>query len=177
MKAVFVIQNKTLERKWKAYKTSLGFYQTSEEYYHGTTLRCNITDGDEDICCDRNCGICRITDSGFDKSKISKNIPNFQRFGPGFYLAPTSSKCHDYTQGVHTYRALLLCDVCPGRKYDLNKTSKDMQGPPDGYHSIYGKVGLDLNYEEIVLPSLRADAILPKYIVVYRKDGERKIAK
>ena len=50
-----------------------------------------------------------------------------------------------------------------------------MNGPPAGYHSIYGNVGVHLNYEEIVLPN--AAAILPKYIVVYRRDGERKIAK
>ena len=49
---------------------------------------------------------------------IQTNI-TFQRFGHGFYLAPNSSKCHDYTQGANGCRAMLLCDVCPGRQYQF----------------------------------------------------------
>ena len=48
-----------------------------------------------------------------DTKMIQTNI-TFQRFGHGFYLAPNSSKCHDYTQGACGYRAMLVCDVCPG---------------------------------------------------------------
>lgn len=177
VKAVFIIENECLRKRWQAYKGSLPhLWQKHEEHYHGTKLSCDITQ-DKDLCCAVDCGICRIADGGFDKWKIKKNIPSFQRFGPGFYLAPKSSKCHDYTQGANGYRALLMCDVCVGRKYPLTKNDQSLMGPPAGYHSIYGQVGLggDLNYEEIVLPN--ADAILPKYIVVYRKDGEHKIAK
>ena len=156
------------------YKASLQWpYQQTEEHYHGTNLICDIT-RNKDLCCSSGCGICRISDSGFDRRMINSNI-RFQRFGPGFYLAPKSSKCHDYTQGAYTYRALLLCDVCPGRKYTLKKNDTSLSGPPCGYDSIYGEVGRDLNYEEIVL--YNANAILPKYIIVYRKDGVDKIAK
>jgi len=119
--------------------------------------------------------VCRISEDGFSAAKIRQNIPHFQRFGRGFYLAPKTSKCHDYTQGAHSYRAMLLCKVLPGNKYKLKKDGTSLNGPPSGYHSIYGETGASLNYEEIVLPS--ADAILPKYVIVYRKDGEAKIAK
>ena len=176
MKAIFVIQNEGLDVKWKTYKASLpSYYQYLEEdHYHGTKLCCDIS-SKQDICTSLDCSVCRISESGFSRFKIRQNIPHFQRFGQGFYLAPKSSKCHDYTQGAHTYRAMLLCRVFPGNKYKLKKDDSSLQGPPSGYHSIYGEAGRSLNYEEIVLPN--ADAILPKYIIVYRKDGEHKIAK
>ena len=117
--------------------------------------------------------MCRIAKSGFDEQKIRTNITKFQRFGRGFYLAPNSSKSHEYTQGAFDYRALLLCDVCPGRKYVLQRTDQTLNGPPSGYHSIYGQPGQSLNFEEIVLP--RADAILPRYIIVYKKNRTDKL--
>jgi hypothetical protein len=175
VKAVYMIENPHLKRTWTRYKQSLPFpYQQTEEHYHGTKLVCNITSSN-DLCCDRDCSVCRIAETGFDELKMKTNIPHFQRFGRGMYLAPNSSKCHDYTQGAFTYRALLLCEVCPGNKYHLLKGDQNLQGPPASHHSIYGLVGSSLNYEEIVLP--RADAILPKHIIVYRKDGVEKIAK
>ncbi len=176
VKAVFVINNPKLEDKWKAYKAKLPLHHqiSEEDHYHGTKLCCNIS-FEKDLCMSRDCSICRICEDGFSESKIRQNIPHFQRFGPGFYLAPKSSKCHDYTQGAHSYRALLLCKVAPGNKYKSKKDDTSLQGPPVSYHSIYGEAGGSLNYEEIVLPG--ADAILPRHLIVYRKDGVAKIAK
>ena len=54
---------------------------------------------------------------------------------------------------------MLLCDVFPGRKYPLINTNQNLTGPPQGYDSIDGQVGGDLNYPEIVLQS--PDAVLP----------------
>lgn len=175
VKAVYIIDNPYLKRTWARYKQSLpSSYQETEEHYHGTKLKCNISQSN-DLCCAQDCSVCRIAESGFDELKIKTNIAHFQRFGRGIYLAPKSSKCHDYTQGAHTYRALVLCDVCPGNKYLLRRDDQSLQGPPASCHSIYGQAGGSLNFDEIVLP--RADAILPKCIIVYRKDGESKIAK
>ena len=53
-------------------------------------------------CHDQDCGICGISAIGFDRRCVRKNI-NFQQFGYGFYLAPNSLKCHDYTQGYGKY--------------------------------------------------------------------------
>lgn len=86
-----------------------------------------------------------------------------------FILAPNSSKCHVYMRGVNGYRAMFLWDVCPGIKYPLNRTDQRLRGPPLGYDSVYGLVGGDLNYEEIVL--YNPDAVTPRYIIVYKKDG------
>lgn len=174
VKAVYIIDNPHLKRTRNLYKQLLPYaYQQMEDHYHGTKLLCDLT-ANNDLCCDQDCSTCRIAESGFDEQRMKTNIPRFQRFGRGMYLAPQSSKCHDYTQGAYTYRALLLCEVCPGNKHYLFKNDQDLRGPPAGFHSIYGLVGGSLKYEEIVLP--RASAILPKYIIVYRKDGERKIA-
>ena len=163
---VFVVTNPTLQQRWKAYKRKLQDH-TVEEHFHGTTITCNIT-ATEVLCNNGNCGICGISSTGFDTNFIRNNI-DFQRFGNGFYLAPNSSKCHDYTQGAYGFRAMLLCDVCPGRKYPLERNSQQLKGPPPGYDSVYGQVGCKLNYPEIVV--YNSDAVMPRYIIVYRKDG------
>ena len=163
---VFVITNPTLQQRWKTYKWKLQ-NQSVEEHFHGTTITCNIT-ATEVLCNNGNCGICGISSTGFDTNFIRNNI-DFQRFGNGFYLAPNSSKCHDYTQGAYGFRAMLLCDVCPGRKYPLERNSQQLKGPPPGYDSVYGQVGCKLNYPEIVV--YNSDAVMPRYIIVYRKDG------
>jgi hypothetical protein len=161
---VFVVENSTLRDKWNLYKQRLSD-QTVEKYYHGTSVTCNITSSGR-LCPYQSCGICGISSDGL-KRKFIRNI-SFQRFGEGFYLAPNSSKCHDYTKGAHGYQAMLLCDVCPGRKYVLQSNSEQMKGPPRGYDSIYG-IGGQLNYPEIVIHN--PDAVMPRYIIVYKKDG------
>ena len=163
---VFVVTNPTLMSKWNRYKQRLRD-KTVEEYYHGTSLTCNITSSSQRLCPNQSCGICGISTDGLKCEFIRKNIP-FQQFGHGFYLAPHSSKCHDYTKGAYGYRAMLLCDVCPGRKFFLQANSPQLKSPPQGHDSIFG-VGGKLNYPEIVLHN--PDAVMPRYIIVYRKDG------
>ena len=163
---VYAVTNSTLKQRWITYGRTLRD-QTKEEHFHGTTLSCDIT-CTRALCSDRYCGICGISNFGLDRNYIRKNI-DFQRFGGGFYLAPNSSKCHDYTQGTNGHRAMLLCDVYPGKKFPLEKTQQRLQGPPGGFDSVYGKVGKDLNYPEIVL--YNPDAVLPRYIILYKKDG------
>ena len=164
--SIFGVTNNDLKRKWNTYKTQLG-NQTVEQYYHGTSLTCDITTT-QTLCQYTSCGVCGISSCGLDPKFIRQNIA-FQRFGSGFYLAPNSSKCHDYTEGSNGCRAMLLCDVLPGKKYDLTKTDQNLQGPPRGFNSVYGQVGQDLNYPEIVL--YEPSAVLARYIILYRKDG------
>ena len=64
---------------------------------------------------------------------------------------------------------MLLCDVCPGRRYPLETNSQQLTGPPTGFDSVYGKVGTKLNYPELVVYDTAA--VMPRYIIVYRKDG------
>lgn len=168
---IYRIENTYLHRNWVAYKQTLED-QNVEEHYHGTKLACDI-DCTSKLCYEDNCGICGISSAGFDRRRIKSNI-QFQRFGSGFYLAPNSSKCHFFTQGHSIYRAMLLCDVCPGKKYFVKKDDETLNAPPNGFNCVYGLPGQDLNYEEIVLYNL--DAILPKYIIVYQKDGIESLA-
>ena len=173
---VFVVTNTKLEPRWRRYLQNLTL-QDVEEHYHGTMLTCNIT-ATNTLCRDENCGICGICSVGLDRRCIQKNI-SFQRFGHGFYLAPNSSKCHDYTQGACGFRAMLLCDVAAGKKYILQANDQKLLKPPEGYDSVYGK-GVPgssssvLNYDEIVI--YNPDCVLPRYVIVYKHNGTHKIA-
>lgn len=166
---VFSITNSTLRERWQVYRNSLQNKQV-EKHFHGTVLTCNII-RNKYLCTDSKCGICGISRTGFDPSRIS--TVTFQRFGHGFYLAPNSSKCHDYTEGVSVYRAMLLFEVCTGNKFKRTRQDTKLRAPPQGYDSVYGMTGGELNYEEIIL--FNPDATLPKFIILYQKDGIQKL--
>ena len=179
--AIYAIQNPALVKAFHKYGDQLrkdGSFVSanSDLFFHGTNITCSLQSSDE-YCSDANCGICGIAQNGFDSSKIGANIPRFKRFGHGIYLAPNSSKCHDYTQGVEEYgmRAQLLCLVACGAQYELLHDNTTLQQPPSQYHSVYGKSGGSLNYDEIVVYDVRA--VLPQYVVVYEHNGVHKIAK
>lgn len=167
LRGIFAITNPTLERRWENYKAMLR-NKTFERHYHGTTLACDIMSSGARLCSKGDCGVCGISSAGLDPQSIGKNI-DFQRFGSGFYLAPNSSKCHDYTEGAHNCRAMLLCDVLPGNKFNLDTNKQTLTGPPPGYDSVYGQVGNKLNYPEIVV--YKPEAVMPRYIIIYQKDG------
>ena len=170
---VYVITNTKLSQRWTAYQHTLSD-RTVEKYYHGTKLACNIATT-QTLCTNQDCGICGIASIGFDCRCIRKNSM-FQRFGHGFYLTPNSSNCHNYTQGFGKYRAMLLCDVCPGNKYrlQLQTGNVSLRGPPQGYDSVLGNLGETLEYDELVV--YNPDAVMPRYILVYQKGGTGKIA-
>ena len=177
--AIFAVQNPNLVEAFHKYGDKLNKSSTSvnsDLFFHGTILKCDMENTNE-CCSDIDCGICGVSQSGFDDSRIGANIPRFKRFGHGIYLAPNSSKCHDYTQGVEEYglRAQLLCLVACGAKYELLHDNTTLQQPPSQYHSVYGKSGGSLNYDEIVVYDV--GAVLPQYIVLYKRDGVHKIAK
>ena len=173
---IFEIVSKSVEKKWKSYKDALaqaGSPTTVEQHYHGTIIKCDLA-GTKSLCADSSCAICGISKVGFKKNLIGTNIPKFKRFGQGFYLSPNSSKSHDYTQGSHTHRAMLLCDVLPGKKHLVTTDQTHLTAPPQGYDSVYGQPGGSLNYPEIVLYD--EASILPHYVIMYQKDGTGKIA-
>ena len=143
--AVFSVRNPALEERFQEHIKMLRIKRSpshTEQYFHGTKLTCNIMK-DEAVCMDRNCGICGITREGFNENYIASNIPTWMRFGYGMYLAPNSSKCHEYTQGEFDYRTMLVCDVAPGKKIVIapptDDTYKELTKPPQGYDSIYGQ--------------------------------------
>ncbi len=144
-----------------------------EQHYHGTELACGLHEFLQ-LCRYPNCGMCGITRSGFEQDKINRST--WQRFGHGFYLAPNSSKSHDYTRSsAHGYSGMFLCDVAPGKTKKQRRSSPHIH-QPTGCDSVRGVtkisilgveiVGGDLNYPEMVVYT--SDAILPCYIFLYR---------
>ena len=169
---VLVITNLKLKNRFEKYLSSLSV-KTVKQYYHGTGLKCAIYQSCT-VCSDETCGICGVSQKGMLPNFKATNI-TFQRFGNGFYLAPNSSKCHDYTRGHDKYRAMLLFDVAEGNKYIVKDNQTKLKAPPQGYDSVYGQSGSALNYDEIVL--YKSEALLPTHILVYMKDGIDRIAK
>ena len=174
IKGVFRIDNPTLKSKFEQYCASLSSSNVSW-HYHGTSIRCDLLQS-RTFCSDPNCGICGISGVGFDKARIGTHVNWFQRFGKAFCLAPNSSKCHEYTLGFGGVRALLYCQVAHGNPYYTTHDMQDSQSAPPGYNSVYGQAGShrsnkgSLNYDEVAIYGV-SEAILPRYIVVYQKDG------
>lgn len=176
--AIFAIQNEEVAKIYRRYGTGIrrsGKCSNSDLFFHGTKLLCDLVNT-QTCCSDRECGVCGISSHGFDQDRIGTNI-HFQRFGSGIYLAPNSSKCHDYTQGNPEYgvRAQLLCLVAQGARCELMQDNTALTQPPGGYDSVYGKKGGSLNYDEIVV--FDSEAVWPQFVVVYKLDGVDKIAK
>ena len=174
--AIVRIVNPMVAERFNNYRSKLpAFYQGIEQHYHGTTLCCDLANYAE-LCNDPNCGACGIARRGFDPQRI--NLSAWQRFGNGFYFAPNSSKSYDYAAGnrfgatvrdknTH-YNAVLVCDIAPGRKYDIRYHTAQLATPPPGYNSFYGKSKSirgkgELNYDELVI--FNHEAICPRYII------------
>ena len=176
--AAYSINNKMLQSRYDEYKKKLrqnGKDPNEEIHFHGTVLDCDLL-SDQVECGNTKCGICGIAQSGFDKKMIGYNI-RFQRFGHGIYLAPNSSKCHDYTQGSYTVRAMLVCKVALGKPCPLTQNDPTLKAAPPGYDSVHGMNSPQgvLNYDEVVV--YRSRPILPTHVIVYERDGIGKIAK
>ena len=174
IKTVLRIDNPTLKSRFDQYCATLPSSNV-EWLYHGTAIKCHILQS-KTFCRNRTCGVCGISRDGFDKAKIGTRVSRFKRFGHAFYLAPNSSKCHEYTLGFGNLRALLYCQVALGNPYYATSNMQARQSPPLGYNSVYGKAGTHqrkkgcLNYDEVAIYGV-SEAILPRYIVVYQKDS------
>lgn len=176
--AIYAVSNHSVWEAFQKYIKRLRANDsdaTTDYYFHGTTLQCDILSTDS-CCSDVNCGICGIVTRGFDKRLIGKNIPRFKRYGDAFYLAPNSSKCHDYTQGIESVgmRAQLLCVVACGTKFETKRDHTHFKTAPQYSDSVYGQSGGTLNYEEVAV--YESQAILPEFVIVYNKNGVHKIA-
>lgn len=159
---IFAINNPKLEKQFADYVKNCQRKKISK-YFHGTTLACDIT-AKQAFCSDGRCGICGISNAGMDLTYIQR-----QRFGCGFYLAPNSSRSDNYVKSIHAQgcNAMLLCDVCPGKKWHLKKDDTSLTGPPPGYDSVYGEVSNTLKFPEVVV--YKPAAVMPRYIIVYKK--------
>ena len=176
--AIFAVSNPTLFQTFQFYARQLrekDADSTTGQFFHGTSLLCELAVNNS-LCDNDDCGVCGIAKRGFDPALRGTNIPRFKRFGLGFYLAPNSSKCHDYTQGMEEYgfRAQLLCLVACGTKFETKSDHTTLTTPPRDCDSVYGQSGGTLNYDEVVVYDCKA--IYPEFVIVYKHNGVHKIA-
>ncbi|CAH1761229.1 5230_t:CDS:2 [Entrophospora sp. SA101] len=124
--------------------------------WHGTSVKCKYEDKPCDPGSMESCAGCNILSNGFD---ISKRI----------YFAPNSSKAHSYATPRGTdsdLYTILFCFVALGRCHTTIDDMPHLKAPPYPCHSVHGRVGHRLNYEEYVI--YRTEAIVPFAAVTYR---------
>ena len=140
-------------------------YDKVERFFHGTALKCHTLNEYHTPCSNERCSVCRIIQHGFRKECIK--VCRVKRFGNAFYFAPNSSKSHQYSHTDCDYWAMFLCWVVPGRKYKMKYNEVLMEGPPDGFHSVYGQQSDYGHMENDELVLYDPDAISPKYVLLY----------
>ena len=165
--AVLEIINPSVRERFSDYRDEM-CYDRVERFFHGTTLRCRTLYDYQMPCNNERCSVCGIIRYGFRREFI--NVRQKKRFGHAFYLAPNSSKSHQYSSTSCEYWAMFLCWVVPGKKYKLKYNEVNRAGPPDGFDSVYGQRADDdgqghLSDDELVLYD--SDAISPKYVLLY----------
>ncbi|CCM01087.1 uncharacterized protein FIBRA_03135 [Fibroporia radiculosa] len=141
----------------------------SRRRWHGTSRSCLLGDNEynQDLCSARDCSLCSIIRSSFELAQAGNNT-NFGRFGAGIYTSATSSKANDYVKenGGSPYRAALLNDVVLGKAKKLFTGDTSLTAPPQGYDSVIGEPGGDLNYDESIV--YKNEAICPLFLIIYR---------
>ncbi|RIA81290.1 hypothetical protein C1645_790703 [Glomus cerebriforme] len=136
--------------------------------WHGTTVKCKFDDKPCDPTSTDSCAGCNILSKGFDISKSGSANP-FKRFGTGIYFAPNSSKAHSYATPrgeMEDLYTILFCFVALGRCHTTIDDMPYLTEPPYPCHSVHGRIGHRLNYEEYVI--YRPDAVVPFAAVTYR---------
>ncbi|CAG8591616.1 32355_t:CDS:2 [Gigaspora margarita] len=136
--------------------------------WHGTKVNCKFADKPCDPTSLDSCAGCNILSKGFDISKSGSANP-FKRFGTGIYFAPNSSKAHSYATprgGAEDLYTILFCFVALGRCHTTIDDIPGLAEPPYPCHSVHGRIGHRLNYEEYVI--YRPDAVVPFAAVTYR---------
>ena len=176
IKGVFRIENPVLKSRFDQYCATLPSPNVNW-HYHGTAIKCNLLQSNK-FCSDSSCGICGICQVGFDKAMIGKYPESVSNVGKAFYLALNSSRSHKYTLGFGDMRALLYCQVALGNPCFATQSDNTMTSPPLGYNSVYVQVGTEYNWNwnEVAIYGV-LEAILPRYIIVYQKDGIGKLRK
>ena len=171
LKTVFAIINPALEDNLMNYKKSLSkWHAKTKDYFHGTGFVCDLERYQTPCSRSEGCGVCGISREGFQKECIHQD--GWQRYGEGFYFAPNSSKSHAYCSKPESANcfSMLLCQVAPGKNFTSRTNMSDLEEPPRGYDSVYGKKksflhSSVLNYDEVVV--FNGDAVCPRYVLLY----------
>ncbi|KAG6541983.1 hypothetical protein Mapa_016620 [Marchantia paleacea] len=142
------------------------------QLFHGTSLACELGSPSQGakLCNLNNCNMCSILRRGFKLAKAATN--KWQRYGRGIYTTPTSGKSDDYIPATSERRAVFVCKVLTGKQYRTKTNYLGLTSPPQGFDSVWGEPGVNLNYDEVVVYNSRA--ILPSYIIVYTKKSNHQ---
>lgn len=168
-----------LEDSYSSYKSLLvqtrGSPGVNERLvFHGTPRHCSLGEWESwtDLCSKPLCSLCGVLRESFSVARAGTAPDrNFLRFGYGIYTTNMSSKADDYTNDLPYFsnRVLVVAKVLLGRASVLHRTTQTLLGPPAGFDSVLGEVGMDLNYDEQVL--YRDDAIRPAYVIIYEPES------
>ncbi|KAG1743470.1 ADP-ribosylation [Suillus lakei] len=137
--------------------------------FHGTNRACLLGESPRHVSsCNLNeCYLCSILRVSFDVNKCgTKN--GFRRFGQGIYTTACSSKADDYSCNLSRdarLHTMLVNRVVVGRSHNQHGNASHLVKPPDGFDSVTGKTGKNLNFEETVCYT--NDAVRPAYLIVY----------
>ena len=68
---------------------------------------------------------------------------------------------------------MLLCEVAQGNTFKATGDMTNLTGPPSRHDSVSAIPGTHrgMNYPEVAV--YREDAVYPKYVIIYQKDGEK----
>ncbi|CAM9267091.1 unnamed protein product, partial [Hapterophycus canaliculatus] len=124
-----------------------------------------------------HCNVCSICTHGFRlKGTVGRTAQRTNmnlRYGEGLYFSSVSGKANDYAvasekQGARDkkWRCMFVANVSAGNAYRTTEGKlPDHMCPPQGYDSVVGEVGPELNYDEVVV--YNEDAALPTFLIVY----------
>lgn len=144
--------------------------------FHGTGFTCAIgTPTQMGPCQSADCIACQIITKGFLIRKAGAG--GFNRFGVGMYFSSVPSKSIDYSDRAQTarqkepawgagYRCMFLCYIAVGKGKKLTAGDQTLAKAPEGYDSVIGEPGGDLNYDEVVVYT--DDAALPRYLLILK---------
>ncbi|KAF9492347.1 hypothetical protein BDN71DRAFT_1451765 [Pleurotus eryngii] len=144
-----ITASRDVRTRHDTYRTS---HPVSEQIrvYHSSQCICDLGTKGPVLCDFRSCGICNVIKSSFKTLAFGVTCNN-GRFGDGIYSYRNSSLADRFSTSCTTspYRVMIACDVViePG------------QSP--------GGSQLSPNEESIFVAS--ADAIIPRYVVMYIK--------
>jgi len=153
-RAYEVILPRDLAYARKSYRQKLeeNGAMSAVQTYHSAQCICDLGINDSRLCTWGSCGICNILKSGFESFEFGTRF-NSGRFGNGVYSSPNPAVADEFATSStsSSYRVIIACEVC----MPLKSTQS-----PRGVESIQDERGVFVS---------KAFAMIPKYVIMYRK--------
>lgn len=171
-----IVADARVRERFDAYAARVG---NVRRRFHGTSLARACSFGIDLAaapCTEAACRVCGIMQHGFSLTRAGTG-PNAGRrlglrYGHGLYFSATSGKSNDYAWEAERWRAgrawrcMLVASVAAGRAFCTHEGELELDVlPPDGFNSVVGEVGANLNYDELVVYD--EAAAIPEYLLVY----------